>query len=76
MNEQSSVYEGVGYNELYSSNYEPEEYIFSSPEREPFAHSLAEEEEEYKEDGEKAVGDEDEEGKGKGESEGDDEGDI
>lgn len=72
--DQLSVCEGAGYNELYPSGRELEEYLSSSLERKPPTHSLAKEEEEYEEDEEEAMGDEDEEGEG--ESEGSDKGDV
>ena len=47
----SSVREGAGYDEVYSLGKEPEEDVTWSLEREPSAHSFAEEEEEeYEED--------------------------
>ena len=61
--EQSSVLEGAGYNELYSSGCEPKEYLSSSLERKLSAHSLTKKDEEY-EEGEEVVGDEDKEGEG------------
>ena len=76
MSEQSSsAREDAGYNELYPSGCEFEEYLTSSPERQQSAHSLAEEEEEYEEDKGKAMSDKDEEGKEEGEREGNYEGD-
>ena len=76
MSKQSLGREGVGYNKLYLSGFEPEEYLFSSLERELSAHSFTEKEKEYEEDKKEVVGDEDEEGEGKGESERDDKGDV
>ena len=67
----SSVREGAGYDEVYPLGHEPEEDVTWSPEREPSAHSPAEEEEEeYKEDEEEEEeGDEEEEEDEEGEGE-------
>ena len=71
----SSVHDDAGYDELYSLGRKPEEYLSSSPEKEPSVHSFAEDEKEYEED-EEAVDVDDEEGEVEGESEGNDEDDI
>ena len=64
MCEHLSVREGEGYDEIYLLGHEPKEYLSSSLEKEPSAHSLAKEEEECEEDEEEAVDEEDEEGEG------------
>ena len=61
----SSVYEGVGYDEVYPSGRGPNEGLTWSPEREPSAHSPDDEkEEDYEADGGKN-GEEVEEGEGR-----------
>lgn len=66
MSEQSSsIYEGVGYNEVYLSGRELEEDVTWFQERELSAHSLVEAKEEEDEEGEE--GEEEEEGDERGE---------
>ena len=73
--EQSSVCEGVGYNEVFLLGHGPKEGLSWSSEREPSVHSPVDEEEDY--DGEEVKerdGDEDEYDEGEGENEGELEG--
>ena len=67
----SSVCEGVGYDEVYSSGHRLEEGLSWLSEREPSAHSLVDEEEDYEgEKVEERKGYKDEYDEGKGENEG------
>ena len=45
--EQLSVCEGAGYDEVFPSGYGPKECLSWSTEKEPFAHSLIDKEEDY-----------------------------
>ena len=67
----SSVYDGAGYDEVYPLGYRPEEGSSWSSEREPSAHSLVDEEEDYDgEEVEEREVDEDGYNEGEGENEG------
>ena len=77
MSEQSPVLEGMGYNEVFLSGHGPKEGLSQSSEREPFARSLVDEEEDFDGDEvERNEANEDNEGEGENEGElevGDDE---
>ena len=66
----------MGYDEVFLSGHEPEEGLSWLSEKEPSAHSLVDEEEDYdREEVEEKEGDEDEYDEGEGENEGELEGD-